>query len=91
VAVDYDGVPTSDERPIQRRHHLREEQPEPESISPDERPRNLRRQSPITSPTNDEATRGVLDFARRVQEHERLHNVLLTVGDGLLLAWPAPQ
>jgi caffeoyl-CoA O-methyltransferase len=41
--------------------------------------------------TDDEATRGVLDFARRVQEHERLHNVLLTVGDGLLLAWPAPQ
>jgi hypothetical protein len=25
-----------------------------------------------------------------VHEHERLHNVLLTVGDGLLLAWPAP-
>ena len=23
--------------------------------------------------TDDEATRGVLDFARRVQEHERLH------------------
>ncbi len=40
--------------------------------------------------SDDEATRGVLDFARRVQEHERLHNVLLTVGDGLLLAWPAP-
>jgi caffeoyl-CoA O-methyltransferase len=41
--------------------------------------------------TDDEATRGVLDFARRVPEHERLHNVLLTVGDGLLLAWRAPQ
>ena len=41
--------------------------------------------------SDDESTRGVLDFARRVQEHERLHNVLLTVGDGLLLAWPAPQ
>jgi caffeoyl-CoA O-methyltransferase len=39
---------------------------------------------------DDEATRGVLEFARQVQEHERLHNVLLTVGDGLLLAWPAP-
>ena len=37
------------------------------------------------------ATRGVLDFARRVQEHEQLHNVLLTIGDGLLLAWPAPE
>lgn len=41
--------------------------------------------------TDDEATRGVLDFARRAQEDERLHNVLLTVGDGLLLAWPALQ
>ena len=41
--------------------------------------------------TDDEETRGMLEFARRVQEHERLHNVLLTVGDGLLLAWPAPQ
>jgi predicted O-methyltransferase YrrM len=41
--------------------------------------------------SDDEATQGVLEFARRVQEHERLHNVLLTVGDGLLLAWPAPQ
>ena len=39
--------------------------------------------------TDDEATRGVLNFARQVQEHDRLHNVLLTVGDGLLLAWPA--
>jgi caffeoyl-CoA O-methyltransferase len=39
--------------------------------------------------TDNEATRGVLDFARQVQEHDRLHNVLLTVGDGLLLAWPA--
>jgi caffeoyl-CoA O-methyltransferase len=41
--------------------------------------------------SDDDATQGVLDFARRVQEDERLHNVLLTVGDGLLLAWPAPQ
>jgi hypothetical protein len=24
----------------------------------------------------------MLDFARRVWEHERLHNVLLTTGDG---------
>jgi caffeoyl-CoA O-methyltransferase len=40
---------------------------------------------------SDDATQGVLDFARRVQEDERLHNVLLTVGDGVLLAWRAPQ
>lgn len=39
----------------------------------------------------DEHTRGMLDFARRVQEDERLHNVLLTVGDGVLLAWRAPR
>jgi caffeoyl-CoA O-methyltransferase len=53
---------------------------------------NLFRDGATLSPTtDDEATRGVRDFARRVQEHERLHNVLLTVGDGLLLAWPAPQ
>jgi predicted O-methyltransferase YrrM len=41
--------------------------------------------------SDDEATQGVLEFARRVQENEQLHNVLLTVGDGLLLAWPAPR
>ena len=41
--------------------------------------------------TDDAGTRGVLEFARRVQEDERLHNVLLTVGDGLLLAWPTPR
>ena len=53
---------------------------------------NLFRDGAALPPAStDESTRGVLDFARRVQEHERLHNVLLTVGDGLLLAWPAPQ
>lgn len=41
--------------------------------------------------SDDDGTRGVLDFARQVQEDERLHNVLLTVGDGLLLAWPTPS
>lgn len=40
--------------------------------------------------TDDQGSRGVLEFARRVQDDERLHNVLLTVGDGLLLAWAAP-
>jgi caffeoyl-CoA O-methyltransferase len=52
---------------------------------------NLFRGGATLAPANDDATRGMLDFARRVQEHDRLHNVLLTVGDGLLLAWPAPQ
>jgi len=41
--------------------------------------------------TDDESTRGLLDFARQVQEDDRLHNLLLTVGDGVLLAWPAPR
>lgn len=40
---------------------------------------------------DDEGTRGMLDFARQVQEDDRLHNVLLTVADGLLLAWARPQ
>jgi caffeoyl-CoA O-methyltransferase len=44
----------------------------------------------LPPPSDDDGTRGVLDFARQVQEDERLHNVLLTVGDGLLLAWPTP-
>ena len=57
----------------------------------DHRRRQLFRDGAALPPAaDDEATRGVLDFARQVQEHERLHNVLLTVGDGLLLAWPAP-
>lgn len=37
----------------------------------------------------DEGTRGIREFARRVQEDPRVHNVLLTVGDGLMLAWRA--
>ena len=41
--------------------------------------------------TDDDSTRGLLDFARQVQEDDRLHNLLLTIGDGVLLAWPAPS
>jgi caffeoyl-CoA O-methyltransferase len=53
---------------------------------------NLFRDGAALPPADDDdATRGVLEFARRVQEHPGLHNVVLTVGDGLLLAWPAPQ
>ncbi|MHB8659467.1 MAG: O-methyltransferase [Solirubrobacteraceae bacterium] len=39
---------------------------------------------------DDESTVGIREFARRVQADERVHNVLLTVGDGLMLAWPRP-
>jgi caffeoyl-CoA O-methyltransferase len=36
-------------------------------------------------------TQGIREFARRVQADPRMHNVLLTVGDGVMLAWPAPH
>lgn len=38
---------------------------------------------------DDEWARGVMAFNDRVQADERVHNVLLTVGDGLMLAWRA--
>jgi caffeoyl-CoA O-methyltransferase len=38
----------------------------------------------------DDSTLGIREFARRVQEDERVHNVLLTVGDGVMLAWRRP-
>lgn len=39
---------------------------------------------------DDPNTAGIREFARRVHEDPRVHNVLLTVGDGLMLAWPTP-
>ncbi len=39
--------------------------------------------------TSDEGTLGIREFAARVHADERMHNVLLSVGDGLLLAWRA--
>jgi predicted O-methyltransferase YrrM len=38
---------------------------------------------------DDEWARGVMAFNDRVQADERVHNVLLTIGDGLMLAWRA--
>ncbi len=38
----------------------------------------------------DDSTSGMREFARRVQADERVHNVLLTIGDGVMLVWPAP-
>ena len=38
----------------------------------------------------DPDTVGIREFARRLQQDERVHNVLLTVGDGVMLAWPRP-
>jgi caffeoyl-CoA O-methyltransferase len=40
---------------------------------------------------DDEATAGMREFARRVQADERVHNVLLTIGDGVMLAWQRPD
>jgi caffeoyl-CoA O-methyltransferase len=36
---------------------------------------------------DDEGTVGIREFARRVQQDDRVHNVLLTIGDGVMLAW----
>lgn len=36
----------------------------------------------------DENTEGMRRFAALVQDDDRVENVLLTVGDGLMLAWP---
>jgi caffeoyl-CoA O-methyltransferase len=35
----------------------------------------------------DEGTVGIREFARLVQSDQRVHNVLLTIGDGVMLAW----
>lgn len=39
---------------------------------------------------DDDSTRGIRDFADRVQADERVDNVLLTIGDGVMLAWRRP-
>jgi caffeoyl-CoA O-methyltransferase len=39
----------------------------------------------------DPGTVGIREFARRVQQDERVHNVLLTIGDGVMLVWPNPE
>jgi predicted O-methyltransferase YrrM len=40
--------------------------------------------------SEDKGTVGIREFARRVQQDERVHNVLLTIGDGVMLAWHRP-
>lgn len=44
----------------------------------------------FTPGADDSATAGIREFARRVQDDTRMHNVLLTIGDGVMLAWPRP-
>ena len=51
---------------------------------------NLFRAGRAFDPTvDDESTTGIREFARRVQEDDRVHNVLLTVGEGRGLGWDA--
>lgn len=52
---------------------------------------NLFRDGRVLDPDDEEAGSVALRaFAAQVQADPRVHNVLLTVGDGVLLAWPAP-
>jgi caffeoyl-CoA O-methyltransferase len=52
---------------------------------------NLFRDGLVLDPgEDDEGTIGMREFARRVQEDERVHNVLLTIGDGVMLVWRRP-
>ena len=52
---------------------------------------NMFRAGRVLDPsTDDEQTAGLREFAHRVLEDERVDNVLLTVGDGLMLAWRKP-
>jgi predicted O-methyltransferase YrrM len=46
---------------------------------------------PFHPDAKDAETEGVRQFVRHVQADDRTRNVLLTVGDGLLLIWPTPQ
>jgi caffeoyl-CoA O-methyltransferase len=39
----------------------------------------------------NQGTVGMREFARRVQADDRVHNVLLTIGDGVMLAWRRPS
>jgi predicted O-methyltransferase YrrM len=44
----------------------------------------------LTPGADDPSTVGIREFARSVQEDQRVHNVLLTIGDGVMLVWPRP-
>ncbi len=45
----------------------------------------------LSDTVSDDGTAGILEFARRVQADERMDNVLLTIGDGVMLAWRRPS
>jgi caffeoyl-CoA O-methyltransferase len=44
----------------------------------------------LDTTAEDEGTVGIREFARQVQLDTRVHNVLLTIGDGVMLAWRRP-
>jgi caffeoyl-CoA O-methyltransferase len=53
---------------------------------------NLFRDGAALDPAvRDPSTNGIREFARRVQGDTRMHNVLLTIGDGVMLAWRRPD
>jgi caffeoyl-CoA O-methyltransferase len=53
---------------------------------------NLFRDGATLDPAvEDASTEGIRAFARQVQEDTRTHNVLLTIGDGVMLAWRRPD
>jgi caffeoyl-CoA O-methyltransferase len=41
----------------------------------------------LDATAEDDGTVGIREFARRVQQDKRVNNVLLTIGDGVMLAW----
>ena len=52
---------------------------------------NLFRDGATLDPdAHDEGTVAIREFADRIQRDERMHNALLTIGDGVMLAWRAP-
>jgi caffeoyl-CoA O-methyltransferase len=49
---------------------------------------NLFRDGAALDPgADDPGTLGIREFARRAHEDERVHNLLLTIGDGVMLIW----
>jgi caffeoyl-CoA O-methyltransferase len=46
---------------------------------------------PYQPDAHDHETEGVREFVRLVQDDPAVHNVLLTVGDGLMVIWKPPQ
>src|SRR5579884_3982158 len=53
---------------------------------------NLFRAGDALDPSSeDPGTIGIREFAKRVQADPRVHNVLLTIGDGVMLAWRRPD